>query len=257
MIDSTAHLVPAARGLFTSKRGSFHLVRDALRTWARNSRRRAPVLEPLDGRVLLSLMHPVRPGSAAAEITPLRQNEEPLSLPLPPQPVFVSLPLIQQGGTILSQMHVVIYHHIYLANQVFMADTGVNYMERFIESPRPAGATAPATADDTSGAVSTFMQTLINQVQLHGGGTRQFIEPANGTGGGKPSLVSSGVIVSQSYVAKANHLTFGLTYATPDHFVFNEQFNLLAFRVASPLLRSSFSLLDAVSQFTLHFPVSG
>ena len=256
MLDSPAQFVPAARSLFTSKRGTSHLVPDALRT-CRATLAVAPVLEPLDGRILLSQMHPVLPVSVAAEINKFKQNQEPFSLPLPPQPVFVSLPRIQQGGTILSQMHVVIYHHIYLANQEFSANTGVNYVERFIESPRPAGATVPASADDTSEAVSAFMQSLSNQVQSHEGNRTEFIEPVNGKSGDKPARVSSGVIEKQSYLARGNHLSFALTYATPDHFVFNEQFDLKAFPVASPLPRSSFSLLDAVNQFALHFQVSG
>ena len=40
MLDSPAQFVPAARSLFTSKRGTSHLVPDALRTCAQLRRRR-------------------------------------------------------------------------------------------------------------------------------------------------------------------------------------------------------------------------
>lgn len=257
MIDSTAELVPAARSVSASERRDSRLAREVAKTGARSSRRRAPVLEALDGRILLSLVHPDLPGSGTAEIRPLTRPQTPLRTPLPPMPVFLNLPLSQQGGKILSQMHVVLYHRIFIANETFLASTGIEYLERYTEASLSVGATTAGTAADTSGAVSAFLQQLVSQVEAHGGSTTEFIEPADGNGGGAHALALTGVIEGELYTAKSNHLSFAMAYETPDDFLFYQQFLLKATRLARPLSAGSFSLLDAVNEFAHHFQVSG
>ena len=256
MIDSTTDLAPAARRVWNSKPRDTRPVREAKKKCVRSSRHREPVLEVLDGRTLLSLVHPVPSGSGTLELQRLTTEQRPLDRTLPPPPVFLALPLVQPGGTILSQMHVMLYHRIFLANQTFQAQTGVEYLARFTEWAKPAGATTAGTAVDTSGAVSTFMQQLVSQVSSHGGSTTEFVKPAKAKGGGQ-ALASGAVIETESYLATGNHLTFTMTYASADHFVFNEQFMLIAFRSTLPQTRSPFSLLDAVVGFGRHFEVTG
>jgi hypothetical protein len=182
----------------------------------------------------------------------------PLRISLPPLPVFVSLPLVQPGGTILSQTHVFLVKQCtFIANQIFQAHTGVAYFGRYTETVKSVGANASGTVEDTSAAVSAFVQDLTNQVASHGGSTTEFSQPATGSGNGEHPSVLRGVIVRESYLAVGNHLSFALTYETPDGFLFNQQFTMKAFRFTLPQSRSSFTLLDAVSQFGLHFQVSG
>ncbi len=256
MIDSTTDLTPAASGSWTSKPRNSRPVREATKKRARCSRHREPVLEVLHGRTLLSLVHPMPLDSGTLELQRLTTERSPLNRTLPPPPVFLALPLNQPGGRILSQTHVMLYQRIFLANQTFQAQTGVEYLAHFTEWAKPAGATTSGTAGDTSGAVSTFMQQLVNQVSTHGGSATEFVKPAKANGGGQ-ALASGGVIEGETYLATDNHLTFTMTYATADHFVFNEQFMLKAFRSTLPQTRSSFSLLDAVDEFTRHFEVTG
>ncbi len=257
MINSSAGHASVAIPLWISARGIFRPVGRAARKPARGTHRHQPVLEALDGRILLSRFHTALPSSGTVAIVPLRNEQSSFLLPSPPPPVFINLPLIQPGGRILSQFHVLLYHHIFLANQTFQADTGVSYLSRFTDSARSVGATTAGTADDTSAAVSTFFQQLTSQVASHGGSTTEFPGPANGNGGSANALAANGVIVSQSYVATRKLLTFTMTYATPDSFVFKEQFQLRAFRLTTPQPGSSFSLLDAITVFNLHFPASG
>ena len=257
MTDSRAELVPAAESVSASEQRDSRLAREVAKSRGRSSRRREPVLEVLDGRILLSLVHPELPGSGTAQIQPLTRTQALLRTPLPPMPVFLSLPLSQQGGNILSQTHVTLYHRIFIANETFLAHTGIEYLERYTEASLSIGATTAGTAADTSEAVQAFLQQLVSQVEVHGGSTTEFIEPADGNGGGVHAPALSGVIEGELYAAKSNHLSFAMAYETPDDFLFYQQFLLKAIRVARPLSASSFSLLDTVNEFEHHFQVSG
>ena len=108
MINSPARLVSVASRLLNSKR-------------TRGFHRRKPVLELLDGRILLSRVHPALPSSATVSTESLRNEQSFLRPSSPPPPVFLSLPLVQPGGTILSQTHVILFHHVFVANQIFQA----------------------------------------------------------------------------------------------------------------------------------------
>jgi len=179
----------------------------------------------------------------------------PMPPPPPPPPIFINLPFIQQGGKILSQSHGLQRNGTFFANQTYKAHTGIQYVERFTELAKPSGATTAGTADDTNGAVSAFTQELVTEVIAHGGNATEFSVPGSGNGGDH-ALVLRGVIEKELYQASGNHVSFALTYATPDGFVFNQQVTLKASRVGPPQPGSSFTLLQAVDEFDQHFQVT-